>query len=211
MAVRGGEESETARRLLAASGITRFSDVRLVHRLDAGTSGIVLLARDASTHRRLSEAFQGRRVAKVYEAIVRGSLQPPEGEIDAPLALDRRDRRRMTVDPRGKPASTGYRVVRRYPGASLVALRPRTGRTHQIRVHMAFRGHPIVGDDLYGGPRAIGDLAVARLLLHARSLEFSHPVSGTPIRITAPRPKDFKAAMAAAARAGLGRGPRRQA
>jgi RluA family pseudouridine synthase len=201
-----GEESRAVRRLLSAAGIAEDANARLVHRLDAGTSGVVLLARDALSHRRMSEAFQARRVEKTYEAIVRGTLEPREGEIDGPIAIDRRDRRRMAVDPRGKSARTFYRVLRRLDGACLVCLEPRTGRTHQIRVHLAARGHPVLGDRLYGGPRSIGRLVIARPLLHARSLEFFHPATGERMRIRAPRPKDFRSALEAAARAGSGRG-----
>ena len=177
----------------------------LVHRLDVGTSGLVLLARDAEHHRDLVRALVERRVEKTYLALVWGSPRPPAGAYTWPLAPDTRDRRRMQVDASGKPATSAYRVLASAPHVSLVELGPRTGRTHQLRVHLAHAGHPVVGDDLYGGPRQRGvrNLSLRRHLspdhtfLHAWRLAL--PALGTrpPLVLTAPLPSDFAAALAA--------------
>ena len=158
----------------------RFAGARIVHRLDMPTSGAMVLALDAGTHARLSAAFRERRVHKVYEALVHGpwpvddARAPHEGEIDLPLIVDWPNRPRQVVcHDTGKPSLTHYRVLADGPLAR-VALEPVTGRTHQLRVHLAALGHPIAGDPFYG--RA-GD-AAARMMLHACRLEFAHPDSG---------------------------------
>jgi 23S rRNA pseudouridine1911/1915/1917 synthase len=180
----------------------------LVHRLDVGTSGLVLLARDPQTHRALTQAITGRRIEKTYLALVWGTPRPRAGELDGPLGPDRSDRRRMRVAVDGKPARSGYTVLASAPHVALVALEAHTGRTHQLRVHLAHAGHPIVGDDLYGGPRHHGvrDDSKRRLLapdhpfLHAWRLALP-PISGPePARtsglvLTATLPADFAAAL----------------
>jgi len=174
-------------------------DLHLVHRLDVGTSGVVLLARDADAHRELARAFGRRAVAKVYLALVWGHPAPPSGSLELPLGPDRRDRRRMRVDSEGRAAVTAYRVLARAPHVALVRLEPRTGRTHQLRVHLAHAGHPVVGDDLYGGPRHRGVraprlrelLAPDHTFLHAWRLHLP-PTACTPeLILTAPLPADF--------------------
>jgi RluA family pseudouridine synthase len=177
----------------------------LVHRLDVGTSGLVALARDAATHRLLVAAFGERRVHKTYLALVWGRPRPREGIYDAALGPDRADRRRMTVDPDGRAAVTAYRVLAVAPHVSLVALEPATGRTHQIRVHLAAAGHPIVGDDLYGGPRHHGvrdpqvrrRLAPPHTLLHAWKLTLPAPPLAAVLACAAALPPPFAAALAA--------------
>ncbi|MCU0223984.1 MAG: RNA pseudouridine synthase [Acidobacteria bacterium] len=174
--------------------------LHLVHRLDVGTTGVVLLARDAATHRALAAALGGRRIGKLYLALCWGHPRPRDGRYDAPLGPDRADRRKMRVDPAGRPAATRYRVLAAPPHAALVELRPETGRTHQIRVHLAQAGHPIVGDDFYGGPRHRGvrdavlraALAPDHTFLHAWRLELPDELG--PV-ITAPLPADFAAAL----------------
>lgn len=171
----------------------------LVHRLDVTTSGVVLLARDAGTHRGLTAAFAERRVGKLYLAVVWGHPRPREGEWAMALGPDRSDRRRMRVDPEGRPARTAYRVLGVAAHVALVALAPRTGRTHQLRVHLASAGHPIVGDDLYGGPRhrgvrerALRDLLdPGRTLLHAWRLALPAAPLPEPVEIDAPPPADL--------------------
>jgi 23S rRNA pseudouridine1911/1915/1917 synthase len=197
-----------ARRLVAALPAAEGAalagrELRLVHRLDAPTSGLVVVALDEEMHRELARAFAERRVAKVYLALVWGRPRPRQGSFRAPLGPDRKDRRRMRVDGAGRAARSDYRVLAGAPHVALVALWPRTGRTHQLRVHLAAAGHPIVGDDLYGGPRqrAVRDAALrraltpARALLHAWRLELP---GLEPARFAAPPPADFAAALAAA-------------
>ncbi len=188
----------------AAFGLAAES-LHLVHRLDVGTSGVVVLARDEESHRHLAAAFARRHVGKIYLALVWGCPRPREGLWTAPLAPDRADRRRMAVHPQGRPATTRYRVLHRARYASLLALEPATGRTHQLRVHLAHAGHPIVGDDLYGGPRQRGvkeaalrrALTLPRPLLHAARLHLPRTPATPEIIVAAPLPEDFAATLAA--------------
>ena len=176
----------------------------LVHRLDIGTSGLVLVARDAEYHRLLVSAFADRRIEKTYLALVWGSPRPAVGGYAWPLAPDVRDRRRMRVADGGKLASSSYRVLATAPHVSLVELVPHTGRTHQLRVHLAHAGHPVVGDDLYGGPRHRGvrdarlrrHLAPGHTLLHAWRLALPALANQPPLVLAAPLPTDFAAALA---------------
>ena len=178
--------------------------VLLVHRLDVGTSGLVVVARSAAVHRALVQAFSERRVEKRYLALVWGRPRPGRGIYDVPLAPDRRDRRRMGADPAGRRAVTRYAVRAVGPSVALVELAPETGRTHQIRVHLAAAGHPIVGDDLYGGPRHRGvrdpalrrALAPAHTLLHAWRLRLPAPPLAAALELEAPLPAAFAAALA---------------
>jgi RluA family pseudouridine synthase len=173
---------------------------RLVHRLDVGTSGVVVLTRTPASHRQLIGLFQSRRVEKVYWALAWGRPKPSSGTLDVALGPDRKDRRKMRVDPAGSPARTHYRVLGVGGSVSWLELRPETGRTHQIRVHLAAIGHPIVGDDLYGGPRHHGirapelrrALSPEWTLLHARALAFEDQ------RFEAPLPAPFTRALKAA-------------
>ncbi len=208
MATPRGGEQQAVERLVEAAGLSPGSarNLLLVHRLDVGTSGVVLLAKDPEAHRVASLLFQERKVEKTYRALVWGHPKPAEGLIDSPLAMDREDRRKMKVAEEGKPASTEYRTLERLSSVAHLELTPRTGRTHQLRVHLASRGHPIVGDDLYGGPRwrGVRDPAlrrvlrdVPRLLLHAHRLEFADPFSGEPVRIESPEPALFGEVVAA--------------
>jgi RluA family pseudouridine synthase len=185
------------RELLAAR------ELHLVHRLDLSTSGLVLIALDADSHRELAGRFARREVTKLYAALVWGHPRPHEGRWEAALGPDREDRRRMRVDAAGRPAVTDWLVLAAAPHVAWVALWPRSGRTHQLRVHLAAAGHPVVGDDLYGGPRhrAVRERALAaaldpgRSLLHAWRLE----VPGLePSRFEAPLPFDLRMALAAA-------------
>jgi tRNA pseudouridine32 synthase / 23S rRNA pseudouridine746 synthase len=155
------------------------ADARIVHRLDMMTSGLIVLAREAAAHAALSESFRERRVAKRYEALVRGRPAADAGEIDLPLAVDWPNRpRQLVCHATGKPSLTRYRVVGETPdGLVRVALEPVTGRTHQLRVHLAALGTPIAGDPFYG---VAGDPA-PRMMLHATALAFDHPVTGEPM------------------------------
>ena len=173
---------------LASRAQAEFPEALMVHRLDMATSGLLVLARGKEIHRQLSIQFQDRLVEKRYLAIVAGVLAHESGEIDLPLICDWPNRPRQKVDfTVGKPSLTGYRLISRDSAAntSRVELSPVTGRSHQLRVHMAALGHPILGDDLYGGPAF--ELS-ERLLLHAMDLALPHPLSGTMLHFhcTAP-------------------------
>ncbi len=155
------------------------ADARVVHRLDMATSGLMLFARGAQVQQQLSAAFAMRRVSKTYVAVVHGVLGADCGEIELPLRADWPNRPRQIVDPdHGKPSLTRWRVLARDPQAQTtrVELEPVSGRTHQLRVHLAAIGHPVIGDTLYA-PDPDGD-AAPRLLLHACALGFHHPMGG---------------------------------
>jgi tRNA pseudouridine32 synthase/23S rRNA pseudouridine746 synthase len=165
-----------------------FADALVSHRLDRDTSGLLLFPRGAETHRRISLMFEKREMKKSYVALVLGRLEPAQGEVNLPMIVDWPNRpRQMVCAATGKPSLTRYRVLS-YDAASntsRVALEPITGRTHQLRVHMSASGHPIVGDTLYGGN---ADGGAARLLLHAHTLEFRHPVSGEILSLVSELP-----------------------
>lgn len=163
----------------------RHADALAVHRLDQVTSGVMVFARDPATHRALSLLFAERRIDKAYVAVVEGSLADESGRIDLPLGADWANRPRQVVDPvRGRPSSTDWQVVGRDRSGlrTRLLLHPHSGRTHQLRVHLAAIGHPIVGDVLYGAQPA------ARVLLHASRLGFAHPHTGERIQATSPVP-----------------------
>jgi tRNA pseudouridine32 synthase/23S rRNA pseudouridine746 synthase len=160
---------------LAARALALWPDARVVHRLDQATSGLFLMARGPDAQRTLGLAFEKRRVAKSYTAIVEGEMADDAGTVDLPLVCDWANRPRQIVDhEHGRPALTHWRVLARGGGRTRVALQPMTGRSHQLRMHLAWIGHPIVGDELYGraGPR---------LLLHASALSLPHPYDGRPV------------------------------
>ncbi len=162
-----------------------FSDVLTVHRLDQVTSGLMLYARGRQVQAALSMQFEQRRVHKCYEALVEGLIAGEAGEISLPLICDWPNRPRQMVDlERGKPALTRWRVLARDAGQAWtrVALEPVTGRSHQLRLHMASAGHPIIGDCLYGAAPA------PRVQLHACRLGFVHPVSGAEMAFASPSP-----------------------
>jgi 23S rRNA pseudouridine1911/1915/1917 synthase len=172
----------------------------IVHRLDKDTSGLMVVARTLAAHKSLVEQLQARSVHREYLALVQGEVTAG-GSIDAPIGRHPRDRLRMAVVTSGKPAVTHYRVVERFPAHTLLSVRLETGRTHQIRVHMAYIHHPLVGDPLYGGrprlPRAASERLRAALTgfrrqaLHARRLELRHPSSGQLLGWEADIPSDF--------------------
>lgn len=162
-----------------------WPDALVVHRLDQATSGVMLFARGAAVQRALSAAFEQRRVAKRYEAVVAGVVADDIGTIDLPLAADWPNRPRQQVDhARGKASLTHWRVLAREAGTTRLALEPVTGRSHQLRVHCAAIGHPIVGDALYGSMVA----GAPRLLLHAAAITIAHPQGGTSLSIECPTP-----------------------
>jgi 23S rRNA pseudouridine1911/1915/1917 synthase len=160
----------------------------IVHRLDRYTSGVLLVAKTDAAHRALAGQFADRQVEKVYLALAHGAVQPDEGRIEKPIARDPVRRVRMTARlERGRAASTRYRVLRRWPAFTLLEVRIGTGRTHQIRVHLASIGHPVAGDRLYGAPaRTEGLPPLGRFFLHAHRIRFRQPSSGAEIAIESP-------------------------
>jgi 23S rRNA pseudouridine1911/1915/1917 synthase len=165
----------------------------IVHRLDVGTSGLLVVARSATAYERLVDDLSAHRVERGYRALVWGWPEQPVGIVDAPIGRDPRDPLRMAVTADGRPARTRYEVLARFrePAAvTLVACRLETGRTHQIRVHLAALGHPVVGDAAYGGSRSA--LTPARPMLHAAELAFDHPVTGEHLTFTSALPADLE-------------------
>ena len=166
-----------------------FSDARIVHRLDMATSGLLVMARGLEMERRLSIAFQQRHVEKRYLAVVAGQPSPEAGEIALPLIADWPNRPRQKVDfENGKPSLTHYTLLSHDAAqdSSRVDLRPHTGRSHQLRVHMMAIDHPILGDELYGDPDS--RRAAERLLLHATELTLPHPLTGAPLHFVSTPP-----------------------
>ncbi len=159
-----------------------FPDALIVHRLDMATSGLLMFARGIAMQRRLSELFRDREVEKRYVAVVAGILETDTGEVNLPIVADWPNRPLRKIDAEtGKPSLTRYRVLAQYTDTTRVELEPVTGRTHQLRVHMKAIGHPILGDALYGDPASS-----SRLLLHALSLSFPHPVSHARLTLACP-------------------------
>jgi len=172
----------------------------IVHRLDRGTSGLMVVARTEQVYRLLVEQLRSHQPQRVYCALVRGQPEAASGVIDAPIGRSSRNPQRMTVTDRGRAARTGYTVERRYlepVRAALLSCRLETGRTHQIRVHLRAIGHPVIGDPTYGSGRVDDVFGLARPFLHARSLSFSHPVSGEAVQAESSLPSDLAAVLAA--------------
>lgn len=166
--------------------------VFVVHRLDRETSGVILFAKSPEAHRALSMAFEGRSIEKTYLAAVTGADVPATGVCRG--ALRAFGSGRVAVDDRGKPSETDFERLAVWDRGALLRVRPRTGRRHQIRVHLAHAGHPVYGDPLYGPPpRPVG--GAPRLLLHAESLKIDLPAFGGPIAVADPAPADFRDAL----------------
>jgi len=167
----------------------------IVHRLDRYTSGVLLVAKNDAAHQRLAEQFAGRQVEKTYVALVHGNVKQDRGRIEKPIARDPRQRVRMTARlAHGRAAWSEYHVLRRFTGLTLLEVRIGTGRTHQIRVHLASIGHPVVGDRLYGAPAKIGSApTLARYFLHSPRIKFHQPSTGEPVTVESPLPGDLAA------------------
>lgn len=188
--------------LSAAAGEARPG---IVHRLDKTTSGLILIAKNDAAHRALAAQFKQREVQKTYYLLAHGRLERDTGEIRLPVGRDPHRRVRMkTGGIRARQAVTQYRVLCRYPGFTFVEAHPRTGRTHQLRVHFASLGHPIVGDTLYGAPRVARaegrEVALGRAFLHAAALRFRHPATGQEMAFTAPLPDDLQSFLSSLSR-----------
>jgi len=168
----------------------------IVHRLDVGTSGLMVVAKSERAYTALKRAFKEREVEKVYHAVVQGHPDPLAGTIDAPIGRHPSHSWKFAVTPDGKDSVTHYETLEAFPGASLLEIHLETGRTHQIRVHMAAHRHPCVGDPLYGGdPTVAARLGLSRQWLHAHRLAFDHPVSGDRLTTTSPYPADLAHAL----------------
>lgn len=174
------------------SGVGESHRPGIVHRLDVGTSGLLAVARTERAYHSLVDALSSRDVGRIYRTLVWGHLDNAVGVVDAPIGRDHRDAMRMAVVVDGKPARTRFRVLREFHApveASSLECRLETGRTHQIRVHLAAIGHPVVGDGTYGGVRS--GIVSPRPFLHAAALELHHPVTGEPLRFEAVLPDDL--------------------
>ena len=184
------------------SGIGGVARPGIVHRLDKETSGCLVVAKNDETHVALAEQFAGRQVKKIYHALVCGEPGRATGEIHAAIARHPTHRKRMAVrdDSDGRAAHTSYQILERLYATTLMEAQIHTGRTHQIRVHFQFIGHPLVGDDTYGARQNIRvkeltNYAAPRVMLHAKQLTFTHPRTQQPMTFEAPLPADFKAAL----------------
>jgi 23S rRNA pseudouridine1911/1915/1917 synthase len=162
----------------------------IVHRLDRDTSGLLVVAKTEAAHRNLARQLSDRSLGRTYWALVHGGFREDTGTIDGPIARHPRDRRRMAIVEGGREAITDFRVVERLSGATVLEVSLRTGRTHQIRVHLASIGHPIIGDAVYGR----SDETLGRPALHARRLRFRHPADGTDRSYESPVPDELVAA-----------------
>ncbi len=172
------------------SGVGGEKRPGIVHRIDMDTSGLLIAAKNDFAHQALSRQLADRSLSRVYEAVVRGRLREDAGTVDRPIGRCPTDRKRMAVVPRGgRPAVTHWEVLARYQGYTHLRCRLETGRTHQIRVHMASLGHPLLGDGVYGAPSP--DKGLCGQCLHARELKFIHPRSGELLRLETPLPDYF--------------------
>ena len=170
------------------SGIGGEKRPGIVHRLDKDTSGVMMVAKNDETQTELSRMLKDREIEKHYLALVEGVMKEKEGVVDAPIGRSKKDRKKMAVDPEGRPAVTEWKVLAEGRGCSLLDVHILTGRTHQIRVHMRSIHHPVCGDPLYGAEKGA---KVPCLMLHARSLCFAHPRTHEKKAFTAPLPGDF--------------------
>jgi 23S rRNA pseudouridine1911/1915/1917 synthase len=186
---------------------TRAGDIRpgIVHRLDKDTSGLMVIAKNESTHESLADQFRAREVFKSYVALVHGVVKQESGRIEQPIARDPRTRIRMAVVLAGRGALSLYKVRRRFNSFTLLDVELKTGRTHQIRVHLSWLKHPVVGDEIYGGGRdkTVRDVRIRaairklhRQFLHAERLGFRHPVSGESMQFVAPLPDELDKLLA---------------
>lgn len=175
------------------SGINGELRPGIVHRLDKDTSGLLVVAKNDRSHRNLAEQIKTHSITREYTALVHGQVKENQGIIEAPIGRDPRDRKKMAVVAGGRPSITGYRVSERFAHYTLVRCRLRTGRTHQIRVHMAYLGHPVVGDPVYG-PRK-NQWGLNKQALHANLLTIKHPTTGEVMTFQSPLPEYFNSIL----------------
>ena len=176
------------------SGIGGEKRPGIVHRIDRDTSGLIIAAKNDAAHAFLSAQLSDHTLARTYECLVTGSLKQDSGTVNAPIGRHPADRKKMAVVAGGRPAVTHWEVVARYPGVTHLRCRLETGRTHQIRVHMAHIGHPILGDTVYGAKKPVPGLTGQ--CLHATGLRFIHPRTHEPVELTCPLPEEFTRMLA---------------
>jgi 23S rRNA pseudouridine1911/1915/1917 synthase len=197
-----GFNGPTVTGALASSGVQLASSgpaerEGIVHRLDVGTSGLMVLAKSQSAYSQLKDQFRDRSVEKVYHAMVQGHLDPSEGSIDAPIDRHPKDDYKFAVVASGRPSVTHYEALEYFPAMTLVRVELETGRTHQIRVHFAAIKHPLVGDLVYGAdPSLAASLKISRPWLHAMELTFTHPGNGERVHFRAEYPADLVESLA---------------
>lgn len=172
------------------SGIGGEKRPGIVHRIDKDTSGLLIIAKNDKAHINMSEQIKDRKVNKKYIALVRGIIKEDEATINMPIARSKKDRKKMAVDKDGKEAITHFKVIKRYDNYTLLEIKIDTGRTHQIRVHMSEIGHPVIGDEVYSNGK--NEFNVKGQMLHAKSLEFKHPITGKKMYLEADIPEYFK-------------------
>lgn len=193
----GNENGTLVNALLYAledlSGVGGVKRPGIVHRLDKDTSGILLVAKNDTAHLALSAQLKARTMEKHYLAVVEGTMKATSGTIDRPIARSVKDRKKMAIDPAGRPSLTEWTLLANLRGAALLDVHILTGRTHQIRVHMQSIGHPVAGDPIYGLKQGV---SVPRLMLHAHTLAFTHPRTAERMRLEAPPPEAFMEAVA---------------
>ena len=161
----------------------------IVHRIDRDTSGLIIAAKNDAAHTCLAAQLSGHTLARTYECLAVGNFKEDSGTVDAPIGRHRTDRKKMAVVPDGRRAVTHWEVIARYQGVTHLRCRLETGRTHQIRVHLAYIGHPILGDTVYGAKKPVPGLTGQ--CLHATGLQFLHPSTGEKITLTCPLPEEF--------------------
>ena len=175
------------------SGIGGEKRPGIVHRIDRDTSGLIIAAKNDAAHLALRAQLKDHSLSRTYECLVTGNMKQDSGTVDAPIGRSSADRKKMAVVPTGRRAVTHWEVVARYPGVTHLRCRLETGRTHQIRVHMAYIGHPILGDTVYGAKKPVPGLTGQ--CLHATGLRFIHPRTGEPVELHCPLPPEFTAML----------------
>ena len=175
------------------SGIGGEKRPGIVHRIDRDTSGLIIAAKNDAAHLAVSAQLKDHSLSRTYECLVTGNMKQDSGTVDAPIGRSSADRKKMAVVPTGRRAVTHWEVVARYPGVTHLRCRLETGRTHQIRVHMAYIGHPILGDTVYGAKKPVPGLTGQ--CLHATGLRFIHPRTGEPVELHCPLPPEFTAML----------------
>ena len=175
------------------SGVGGEKRPGIVHRIDRDTSGLIIAAKHDAAHLALSAQLKDHSLSRTYECLVTGNMKQDSGTVDAPIGRSSADRKKMAVVPTGRRAVTHWEVVARYPGVTHLRCRLETGRTHQIRVHMAYIGHPILGDTVYGAKKPVPGLTGQ--CLHATGLRFIHPRTGEPVELHCPLPPEFTAML----------------